>query len=261
MILRTEPNGQWLCIHQTSHALMAAEICRHWGNRDFASPAPYAPVINGIAQHDNGWYEWECTPEVRPDGVPMDFMHGPTAAVKRGLWRRGIDRAAAQHPYAGLLVSRHASLLYQGDLPNLEPEERRATEAFLAEQEELLRRVRQRVAGDAELRRATEDAPLSAHTRLLQIGDAASLQVTIPWGKTRELAGCPVDLAGTRTQITLTWEGEEIHFDPWPFGVDAFTVSVHGRVLDPTPLPNHAAYQAALAAAPLRPLKWRIVKQ
>jgi hypothetical protein len=260
LILRTQANGQWLCIHQTSHALMAAELCRHWGNRDFATPAPDAPVLLGIAQHDNGWVEWECAPEVRPDGVPMDFMHGPAAEIKRELWRRGISRAAAQHPYAGLLVSRHAYRLYQGDLPNLAPAEHRATELFLAEQDDLLRRMRALLAGDEELRRATEDAPLDGNTRLLQIGDSASLQVTIPWGRTRTFPRCPVDFAGTLTEITLTCEGDEIHFDPWPFGIDAFTVSIHGRLLDPTPFPTHAAYQAALASAPLRQLRWRVVK-
>src|SRR5687768_3554419 len=106
MIVHNQPNGQLLCIHQTSHALMAAEFCRHWGNSEFATPTPYIAVMNAIGQHDNGWYEWECAPELREDGVPMDFMHGPAAKVKRELWQRGIDRASAQHPYAGLMVSR-----------------------------------------------------------------------------------------------------------------------------------------------------------
>ncbi len=260
MIVRTESNGQLVCILQTSHALMAAELCRHWGNRNFATPSPYAPVLTGIAQHDNGWYEWECAPQIRPDGAPMDFMHGPAAETKRLLWRRSIDHALAQHPYAGLLVSRHAVLLYQGDLPDLAPDEHRATTAFIAEQDALLGRVRQAVAGDDELRRATEDAPLYAHTRLLQIGDATSLQVTIPWGPTRRLADCPVDFAGALTAITLTWDKDVMSFDPWPFGVDEFSIGVHGRVLDRPTFPNHAAYQAALAAAPLRRLRWRVVR-
>ena len=55
MIVREMPNGQLLCIHQTSHALMAEEFCRHWGNADFAAPTPYAETMLAIAQHDNGW--------------------------------------------------------------------------------------------------------------------------------------------------------------------------------------------------------------
>lgn len=59
MIVRELADGRLLCIRQTSHALMAAAFCRHWGNADFAPPAPYEPVLLAIAQHDNGWTEWE----------------------------------------------------------------------------------------------------------------------------------------------------------------------------------------------------------
>ena len=40
MIVREMANGQLLCIHQTTHALMAEQFCRHWGNGDFARPLP-----------------------------------------------------------------------------------------------------------------------------------------------------------------------------------------------------------------------------
>jgi CO/xanthine dehydrogenase Mo-binding subunit len=36
-------------------------------------PIAKGPVMLGISQHDNGWYEWETAPEVRPDGHPMDI--------------------------------------------------------------------------------------------------------------------------------------------------------------------------------------------
>jgi hypothetical protein len=54
VLVHTLPNGQLLCVHQNSHALMAAGFCRHWGNSDFAKPTPYDLVIHAIAQHDNG---------------------------------------------------------------------------------------------------------------------------------------------------------------------------------------------------------------
>ena len=120
MIVQQLPDGRTLCINQTSHALMAAAFCRHWGNEAFAAPTPYEPVMMAIAQHDNGWYEWEEAPLLRPDGFPMDFMHGPAADAKVALWELGIARAAAQHPYAGLLVRRHATLLYASALERLD---------------------------------------------------------------------------------------------------------------------------------------------
>src|SRR5215211_7768088 len=99
MIVRTQPNGQLLCINQTSHALMAAEFCRYWGNNDFAKPSPYEVVLNAIAQHDNGWYEWEAAAQTDAEGAPLAFIPGPPFREKLTLWQRGIERAAAQHPY------------------------------------------------------------------------------------------------------------------------------------------------------------------
>jgi hypothetical protein len=260
MIVRHAPNGQLICIQQTSHALMAAELCRHWGNRDFAPPSPYAPVLSAIAQHDNGWYEWECAPEVRADGVPMDFMHGPTGETKRRLWERGIARVLAQHPYAGLLVSRHAVLLYQSNLAQLAPDERRSAEACIAGQAPLIDQVRHAVENDPTLRHACTAAPLAAQTRLLQIGDAATLQVTVPWGRTQRFAETPVDMAGTQTTLTLTWEDDLLSFDPWPFGVDNFALHIHGRILDQPTFATHAAYRAALAQAPQHHIRLRVVR-
>lgn len=259
MITRPQPNGQLLCINQTSHALMAAEFCRHWGNRDFAAPAPYQPVLTGIAQHDNGWYEWELAPQLRPDGAPMDFLHGPPPREKLALWQRGIDRAAAQHPYAGLLVGWHASLLYLDGIDRLSGEELLAVKGFVSAQELRIAQVAQAFAGDAVLGPALQPTAVEAHTRLLQFGDNASLQVCLPRGQERTLSNCPVDLQGEYTSIEMAWDDQTITFAPWPFGVDAFTVSVHGRLIDQTTFPDERAYHAALAAAPYQHLTWRVI--
>lgn len=260
MIIHTLPNGQLLCINQTSHALMAAEFCRHWGNADFAKPAPFEVIMGAIAQHDNGWYEWEVAPKIDEEGAPLAFIPGPPFAEKLALWQRGIDRAAAQHPYMGLMVSHHAALLYVGDLQRLEGEERRSVEAFLDRQEQWTAKVRQQLADAAALRHAASEAVLMAHTRLLQFGDSCSLQVLMPWASERIFHHCPVDFAGEYAPVTLRWSGQEMTFDPWPFGVDEFSVSIHGRLLDQQRFPNDAAYQAALAAAPLHTLTWHVAR-
>jgi hypothetical protein len=160
----------------------------------------------------------------------------------------------------GLLISRHASLLYTGDLQRLEGDEGRTTAAFLAHQERWIESVRQSLAHDAEFHHAAAEAVLMAHTRLLQFGDSSSLQVAMPWSQERLFAHCPVDFVGTTTTITMRWEGQEITYDPWPFGVDHFTVTVHGRLLDQTTFRDHTAYRAALAAAPLHTLVWLVTR-
>lgn len=262
MIIHTLPDGQLLCVHQNSHALMAAEFCRHWGNRDFARPMPDAPVLLGIVLHDNGWIEWEAAAEVCDDGYPMDFLHGPLAEEKLVIWRRGVARAFAQHPYAGLLVGLHAARLYAADLDRLTGAEHTAVATFIAEQDALVVEARDKFAGDKGFpAQAFTPATLDAHTSLLQFGDFASLQVCMPWSPTRTFAACPVDFQGETTSIEMTWEGQTITFAPWPFGVDHFTVSIQGRRLTQTHFSTHAAYQAALAAAPYMTLTWQVIPE
>jgi hypothetical protein len=260
MIVREMPNGQLLCIHQTSHALMAEEFCRHWGNRDFARPQPYTAVMLGIAQHDNGWYEWELAPQLRNDGYPMDFMHGPLASVKLDLWRCGVHRAYAQHPYAALLVGRHATLLYQGDLHRMPEQEREQTLAFVTEQDALLARVRRNMGEQPEWQAALREQAVLANTRLLQFGDSASLQVCVPWANRSTLPNCPVDGAATYTTVEIWYDESTITFDPWPFGVEQFAVQIHGWLLPKRHFDDEADYHAALDAASYHCLTWRVTK-
>jgi hypothetical protein len=261
MIVRDLPTGQLLCIHQTSHALMAEEFCRHWGNQEFARPQPYSAVMVGIAQHDNGWYEWEMQPKLRADGYPQDFLHESDLAGKLQLWRRGISRLAAQHPYAGLLLSRHAVLLYEGDLKLPLPDEiRQQTEAFIREQRELPHTVRRHFRGDTLYQPALADAVIEANTWLLKFGDSASLQVIVPWKSPTTLPKCPVDFAGTYTAMQMTFDDAMIAFDPWPFGVDAFAVSVHGKLLDQRHFSHEVEYHRALAQAPYQRMTWNVVR-
>lgn len=260
MIIRELPSGQLLCIHQTTHALMAGELCRHWGNHDFARPEPYAAVMLGIAQHDNGWYEWELQPKLREDGYPEDFLHESDLNAKLQLWRRGIARLYAQHPYAALMLSRHAVLLYESDLASavLPAEARHRTEEFIREQAQLAATVREQFGDDPIYAPALRNEVLEANTWLLKFGDSASLQVIIPWATERTLARCPVDFQGAYTSIVMRHDGQTITFTPWPFRVETFEVNIHGKLLKQRTFPTAADYHAALAEAPYRRLSWRV---
>jgi hypothetical protein len=261
MIVRELPNGQLLCIHQTTHALMAQEFCRYWGNDEFAAPEPYTEVMLGIAQHDNGWYEWESAPKLRADGYPEDFMHESEPMAKLQLWQRGIDRLYAQHPYAAVLMARHAAILYAGDLKQeLAPPLRQGILNFIAAQEKLLEQVRTLLGADALWASALAEDSVEANTRLLQIGDNASLYVTIPWGNPANLTNCPVDGRGVYTTLHMSFDDQVIHFEPWPFQVEQFAVSIYGHLLNQRAFPTTAAYHTALAEAPLICKTWQVVR-
>jgi hypothetical protein len=261
VIIHQLPDNRLLCIRQTTHALLAHEFCRHWGNSDFARPKPYTAVMLAISQHDNGWYEWEEQPCLREDGFPVDFLHGPTGGEKRALWQRSVDRTYAQHPYAGLLVARHAALLYDSDLAHTPADERAETETFLQNLAGLPHQVRGLWSEDNAYGPALCEKRLLANTYLLKFGDSASLQVCVPWGENGILRHCPVDGEDAYADIVMTVRDGVIGFDPWPYSVDEFWVSVHGKLLNQTHFPNEVAYHAALGSAPYHRLTWRVTRR
>ena len=59
-----------------------------------------------------------------------------------------------------------------------------------------------------------------------------------PWGDSTVINDCPVNRTGDYVDINMTVTEREVHFDPWPFGVDAFEVGVHGRLLNRTHFPQ-----------------------
>ncbi len=263
MIVREVGDGRLLCIHQTTHALMAGQFCRFWGNGEFAPPRPYAPVMMAIGQHDNGWVEWELAPRLRPDGFPMDFITYTDQAEKTHLWQRGIERVWAQHPYAALIISRHASILYekfqsQGayDVAN-----DREVSRFLADQRALLEKAHRILGADPEFVLLLQPEVIETDTRLLQFGDHASLQVSIPWAAQTTLSDCPLDYSGATTEIVMRFDDERIFFDPWPYSVDHFEVSMEGYLVEQTHFASEAAYQQALADAPFYRKIWRVMRK
>lgn len=266
MIVRELGDDRLLCIRQTTHALVSQTFCRYWGNERFAQPQPFDVVLMAIGQHDNGWMEWEEAPEVRPDGYPMDFLAGPSISTKIDIWQRGMDRAYAQHPYAGLLIGEHAAYLYRNDLSHLQGTVKAQVEAFLADHEARVAETRKAFAAAPDWAAALEPARLHANTRLLQFGDSMSLRLCVPWAAEGVMENCPVDGRGEYTSLCVRVENGSgnstengiVTFDPWPFGVDSFSVEIHGYALDRRTFDSHDDYRAALAAAPIQHLAWQV---
>ena len=73
-----------------------------------------AETIFGIAEHDNGWWEWEADPSSsESDRLPLglaEVLSNPAEATQR--WRIGTTRFEDSHPYASLLINLHAYRLY-----------------------------------------------------------------------------------------------------------------------------------------------------
>lgn len=101
-----------ILIRQTDHAFLSGFFAREWGNGNFSRPEPFNSFCLAVAEHDNGWQEWELAPGVDPKTfTPFSFMTVPTEE-HISLYQRGIDRILKADLYAGLLVVSHCMGLY-----------------------------------------------------------------------------------------------------------------------------------------------------
>src|SRR5271155_3610083 len=108
-----QDQGQQLAvIRQTDHAILAGFFAREWGNELFTRPEPFGSFKLAVAEHDNGWSEWELNPQIDDATfAPYSFMSIPTAEHIE-IYKRGIDRIVQADQYAGLLTTMHVAGLY-----------------------------------------------------------------------------------------------------------------------------------------------------
>ena len=280
-MLKTKRGSQVWLITQPAHAELAGMMAAHWGNEEFARPGHFAPspdaerlrqeVVLAVAEHDNGWWEWEADPPLSAeDGLPQglgDVMKDRTAGMKR--WLLGIPRLAEHHPYASLLISDHARWLYEAgfepDHPaefthhlqhgsslypsDLETEARQLeTEAreFVGDLRKLQEGFRRRLEEDEFWRAALEPEHRYPHARLLQILDAWSLMlcsaaIAPVEGEAKGLGEDRVEFfevprrswADRVTLEIMPLGNGRIVIDPYPFDEAPLTVTVPARVAEP----------------------------
>jgi hypothetical protein len=273
-MLKTKRGQKVWLITQPAHAELAGQMAAHWGNEDFAAPGHFTKspdpkrlwreVVLAVAEHDNGWWEWEADPPLSAeDGLPQglgEVLEHPTAGLDR--WRRGIPRLAERHPYASLIIGDHAYWLYatqfnrdpptefthmlqrgQAIYPStLEKEARR----FLADVRHIQEEFRVRLEEDPLWEVSLEPEHRNPHARLLQTLDALSLALCSCVIKPveGEAKGIGEDYIiftevprrnwADRVSLEVKPLGDgRIIIDQYPFDESPLTVTVPARVVDP----------------------------
>jgi len=258
-------NSVWL-VQQHDHSRVAGYLAAHWGGANgFARPGYFAPfteperlrqeVVWGIAEHDNGWWEWEASPAIdQADGLPLHLADVAKRSPGEGLerWRFGVPRLADQHPYIALLISLHAFHLYCFAFDDEafrapdslrhplfgSPErvqqlvaDRELTASFLREQLQIQEQLRTRLQADDAWEQAAAPAHRAPHLRLLQVLDALSLLLC--FGGRQELTIADVPRASGEELVAMQWRpiGERrIVCDPYPFDLDPLPVYLPVRI-------------------------------
>src|SRR6267154_2484523 len=228
-----ERDPQLLVIRQTDHAFLAGFLARQWGNEKFAKPQPHASFCLAVAEHDNGWSEWEL--EAILDAktrLPFSFMSIPTA-THIALYQKGIERVVKVDHYAGLLASMHASVLYdrtRATMPGFSAKYVKNEESHIAN--EFVQQLRlQQLRLKVDLR-----------------GNPA----TKPF-----MDAVPVNDQGEESDLELHGEGANVvTIAPYPFRREPLAFSIMARRVPKRIYASDGDFQNTLAAAQYSPVKF-----
>lgn len=104
-------DGQWIVIEQVEHARQAGRLAEAFA----VSPAPLdAGLLTAARLHDVGWRVPDAAAGVSPEtGGPINFTEVRDDR-HADFYEAGIAEVAAEDPYAGYLVSLHATGIYAG---------------------------------------------------------------------------------------------------------------------------------------------------
>lgn len=212
-----------VAIGQASHAWIAGQLARLWGNDRYGAPAPREEVCLAAEQHDIGMAEWDLRPSLNlGTGLPHSFLELPVE-THIGLWTAAPARLLSQSRYAALLVSMHGTALAgRRDPAKLDPAERKLVADYLEGQRDLQHDLAERLGVSRE--------ELTRNQRLVWTWDSLSLALCLQWptvalDQVPALEGClPLKL----TQIGV----DRFSVDPWPFDAEEIEVHCEGRLLE-----------------------------
>ena len=263
-----EQGDQLILIRQTDHAVLSGFFAREWGNDLFQRPEPFESLLLAASEHDNGWRDWELQPQIDPKTrLPYSFMSIPTDAHIE-LYQRGIERVVKSDRYAGLLVSLHASGLYdraRATIPGFSAKYIKSTESELVNgflQGLKLQQLRLKVdlRADAGKKDFVQDKLLEANSRRLEALDRLSLYFcmsSVPHDAT--IDSVPVDDQGSEVDWELRPRGPNaVTLGPYPFRREPLQVSILVRRVPKRLYANSLEFQNTLARAPYSALNFTL---
>ncbi len=110
MIAR-QVDGAWTLIRQMDHAAHCAELARAWRSGAFGEGAVSESLEYAAGYHDLGWTDVDRRPETDGAGRPCNFTQIDERRHTE-FYSAAVRKIADTDPYAGYLVSLHASGLY-----------------------------------------------------------------------------------------------------------------------------------------------------
>jgi hypothetical protein len=259
MIVRYESNGSLVMITQNDHAQLSGLFAAHWGNREFEKPRPYLSLVRAAMFHDRGWIRYETGPQLDPQtGRTPSFRDVPNDRPQLEAFEWAGDWLSAIDPYAGLMISRHRTGLYQGrygvmthppaiQRGKLPPE----IEALIARSE-----AKQKVAAEK-----VDASELASNYNLLQVWDMLSLYIcTSEVLKPDRIEPVPLAYSGARVAMQMRpFERDTIALDPYPFDQASLVTNVILRRLTRTSFKDSADLQMEYFKTAPQTMSFRLI--
>jgi hypothetical protein len=256
---------QVLVIRQTDHAFLAAFFAREWGNEKFTKPQPSVSFCLAVAEHDNGWTDWELQSTLDPKThLPYSFMSIPTEA-HIAIYQRGIERLVKVDHYAALLAAVHVSELYdraRATMPGYSAKYVKKNESQLVGdfvQQLRLQQLRLKVdlRANPAMKGYAEEHRLQTNATRLEVLDRLSLHFCLSPDQDLMLDAVPVNDEGEETDVELHSDGAGvIAVAPYPFRRDPLSFSIMARRVPKKVYSSDAEFQKALASAQYFPVRF-----
>ena len=225
----TSDQGTLLFVTQPDHARFAGELLSLWRTDGLPDHPHRAEILFAAREHDNGWREADAAPRWdRERGRPHDFVSMPREE-RIEIWQRGTARFAGEHPYATLLIVRHALQLHQDRFRG----EQEGWEGFQDYLEELQR-------GLLESAGASEEEILADY-RWIDLTDLLSLATCNRWTD-------PFTRHGVRGELAVSGRALRLALDPFPLA-GATTFRIPCRRIADRPYAGDADLAVELAEA------------
>ena len=245
MIVRYESDGSVVMITQNDHAQLSGLFASHWGNGNFEKPRPYMSLVRAAMYHDRGWIRYETSPQLDPQtGRTPSFREVPNDAAQLEAFQWASDWLGAIDPYAGLMIAKHRTGLWQGRYGAIThpPAIQRGTlpsdiQEFIARSE----------AKQKTLAAAIDSDELRINYNLLQVWDMISLYIcSTEELKDDRIAPVPTGYSGGGLELSLTpRDATTIVLDPYPFDVPELTTNLIYRKLKQDKFHDTAELQGA----------------
>jgi len=262
-----EQGDELILIRQTDHAVLAGFFAREWGNELFRRPEPFESVRLAAAEHDNGWREWELEPQIDPRSrLPYSFMSLPTEE-HIALYQRGIERLVKIDRYAGMLVSLHASQLYdraRATIPGYSAKYVKASETevvngFLQGLKLQQLRLKVDLRGEPSTKDFAQEKLLETNSRRLETLDRLSLYFSLNTPQEATMEAIPVDDQGSEVDLELRPQaGNAVSLAPYPFRRAPLAISILVRRVPKRVYTGNLDFQKTLARAPYTAMNFTV---